>query len=475
MNWELQIIEGPSVGYQKLINKPGRLLIGRDSTCDLPLPDPSLSRRHCLIEFGSDDVKLIDLGSRNGTFVNGQKIQEIPIHVTDKIRVGKHILQVVEADAGTCDPTRAKAPEVLICSQCGQPIPPADIKERKTTRRGNNFYCAKCISQGIEVRPSAKVTQRMEDFRKVATVSLTDPSQIPQASASSGPAKTNAPDVAEPSPAPPLFPKYIGNYEILEILGEGGMGLVYKARHTFLDTLVALKVIKEEMTQHSEIVERFIQEAKLGAKLKHPNIIIIYDAGQADKIFFISMEFFSCRDLSSVIKKDGPMPYPRVLQFAIQIADALDYAHKHGVIHRDVKPSNVLVSTTSELAKLGDFGLAKAWQSASAQQLTASGQTLGTIQYISPEQLEDSRNVDPQTDIFSLGASLYFMLAGVPPFGQEPIGKVIHNILHNDPPHLPNIPSEMETVLLKSMAKQRKSRFASMEEFKEALMGIKLP
>lgn len=472
MNWELRIIEGQAAGYSKVVTKPERLLVGRDASCDLCIPDPLLSRQHCLLEFNVNELKLTDLGSRNGTFVNGQKIQEIRINTNDKIRVGKHIMEIIPAEAVAGEEAPVTA-ATLACAQCGQRIPPADLKEMRAIRHGGKCYCAKCVSQGIELSAIPRKDYKTAAMKK-ATIAMQINEPFSAVAPLPGGNVSPAGPVAIKGAAGPRAQKRIGQYEVIDTLGEGGMGVVYKARHTFLETVVAIKVIKEEMAMHADIVKRFLQEAKLGISLDHPNIIRIQDAGEHESVYFISMEYFESQDAHSIVKKTGPMPCPEVLRIALQMTDALDYAHKRGVIHRDVKPSNILINKAHSFAKLADFGLAKAWQTAGANHLTASGQTLGTIQYISPEQLEDSRNVSPQADIFSLGASIYFTLAGVPPFGEDPIGKVIQNILHHEPPPLKNVPSAFETVIHKSLAKKTSDRFANMEQFNKALQTIKL-
>lgn len=465
MNFELRIVKGQCAGYQKVIRQPERILIGRDATCDLTISDPLLSRQHCLIEFGTNDVKVIDLKSRNGCFVNGCKIQETVVNVGDEIKLGKHVLQILPLEGNEMEKPVVSAVTIpststTACNECGRVITQEDIASMKAVKHGVYFYCDTCITKGIEPTLMARSNTIARSSIGTSEPALRSPLPINQSKK------------FQPTTSIPSMPKVIGNYEIIETLGEGGMGIVYKVRHTFLDTIVALKVIREELAQHSSMLKRFLQEAKLGGGLKHPNILRIQDAGEFEGIYFIAMEFFQGKDISGIVKNTGPMPCSMAIALLIQMADALGYAHEQGVIHRDVKPSNILVDIPTSTAKLADFGLAKAWHNSGAYQLTTSGQTLGTIQYISPEQLEDSRNVGPQTDIFSLGASLYFAVAGVPPFGEQPIGAVINNILHSDPSPHPNISKELEPILHRAMAKNKSDRFQSMEEFKNSLMTI---
>lgn len=460
MKWELRIIKGQCAGYQKIITQPERVLIGREATCDLNIGDPLLSRQHCLIEFGQNEVKVIDLKSRNGSFVNGRKIQECTVQPGDEIKIGRHIIHIFSGESAE---GQGPGDQMSLCSKCGNPISEQEVKSLKAVRHGGNFYCEKCIAEGIEAQTARSTLVR-------SPTTLGDSGESPMGSTAQKPGIV--PRRQQPTSAMMSVPKAIGNYEILEPLGEGGMGVVYKVRHSFLDTIVALKVIREELAQHSDILKRFLQEAKLGGGLVHPNILRIQDAGEYEGTYFIAMEYFEGKDIASIVKKSGPITWQTLMPLAVQIADALNHAHQNGVIHRDVKPSNILVNLPFTVAKMADFGLAKAWHNAGAHQLTSSGQTLGTIQYISPEQLEDSRNVGPQADIFSLGASFYYALAGVPPFGEQPIGTVIHNILNNEPPPLPKIPGELMKILSKAMSKNKAHRFSTMEEIKNSLLKL---
>lgn len=469
MKIELRITKGQCAGHCKIIEKPERILIGREATCDIALTDPLLSRQHCLVEITTNGIKVVDLKSRNGTYVNGQKIEETLVGFQDEVKLGRHVFQFVPI------PEEAAVVETLSCSQCGIAVTSQALQAKRALRHGQYIFCEECVNKGIEL-PKPNTGNIAKSRAATAAIGQM---QRPVATANSPTLNPNMPTIKEtrnPAVAAQMAPtqgmkqpQNIGNYTVLSLLGEGGMGVVYKAEHIFLKTAVAIKVIKEELAMHSEIVERFLQEARLGISLEHKNILRIHDAGKYESMYFIAMEFFEGEDVTGLIKKNGPMSYDKLLPYAIQIADALDFAHRHKVIHRDVKPSNIMISKDMSIAKLADFGLAKAWQNAGAHQLTASGQTLGTLQYISPEQLEDSRNVTPQTDIFSLGGALCYALTGFPPFGEEPIGRVIQSILNSPPPALQDIPEDLEKIIHKAMEKKTASRYRNMGEFRDAL------
>ncbi len=485
MKMELLITKGQNSGFRQAITAPQRILIGRDATCDLTITDPLLSRQHCLVEITQNAVKIIDLKSRNGTFVNGRRIVEMVLSAQDEVKVGRHTFLVRQQTGASSAPEGANP--AGFCKGCGVPVTDQDLQNMRAIRYGVNVYCYQCIEKGIEPDqlPGSVGAERRRpapgggNFAETASEI-----RIPSIGAPQGGAIPSMPNpvTRRPGNQPSQANKQnalgltkVGPYEILQILGEGGMGAVYKARHSFLETIAAIKVIKEELSSQPDIVKRFLQEAKLGVALDHTNILRIFDAGEHDGTYFFSMEFFAGKDVSQILKEQGTFPSDILLSLSIQMADALAYAHSKGVIHRDVKPSNILVDG-SGMVKIADFGLAKAWQKAGAHQLTASGQMLGTIQYMSPEQLEDARTVSPATDIFSLGATLYFALAGFPPFGEEPLGKVIENILHNDPPALrevaEGVPPEFEEVIMKSLAKKASLRYPDMGSFKQDLMRV---
>lgn len=459
MNLELRITKGQRTGYLKQINKPERVLIGRDASCDLSIPDdPLLSRQHCLIEITNSGIKAIDLKSRNGTFVGGQRIGEKILSLHEEIRVGSHVFQIV--------PQQNLSPGVVgRCGQCGGNILDSDVRERRAFRHGDQIYCQKCLEAGIPAKNPRRSQPTIQGPTGEIKIPPTQAKPVPRIAPQQIPGRPSL---------PPGTPSQIGPFQILGVLGEGGMGFVYKAKHSYLENIVAIKVIKEEFTSEQKIVERFLQEAKLGISLDHPNILRIHDAGEANGNYYISMECFEGDDVNKVIKKHGPLVPPILIKLAVQMASGLGHAHQKGIIHRDVKPSNILVDRKG-VVKIADFGLAKVREKAG--QLTASGQMLGTIQYISPEQLEDAKSVSAQTDIFSLGGTLYYTLTGFPPFGEDPPGKVIENILRNDPPPLrgtvANISPQLENIIMKALAKKSKDRFKTMEEMRDALLAIK--
>ncbi len=221
-----------------------------------------------------------------------------------------------------------------------------------------------------------------------------------------------------------------GRYRVLGRLGVGGMATVYLAEDSSLGRKVALKVMAERYAEDGEFVERFRREAQAAARLNHPNIIAVYDRGEADGRPYIAMEYLQGRTLKQVIQKEGPLSPERAIAVAMQVLAGLRYAHEHGVVHRDVKPHNVLVGDDGRI-KVTDFGIAHAGD----PQMTEVGSIVGTAQYLSPEQAR-GRSVGPQTDIYSLGVVLYEMLAGRVPFEGDSSVAIAMQHVSDDPPPL---------------------------------------
>ncbi len=256
-------------------------------------------------------------------------------------------------------------------------------------------------------------------------------------------------------------PTRLGKYEILAELGRGGFGTVYRARDGVLKRAVALKVIHPQLLVDPQFVERFLREAQTAAKLSHPNIVIVHDVVQTEGRLFIVMELLSGRPLSDLLARPEGLSLETTLSVLNQVASALDYAHGQGVLHRDVKPSNVIVRADGH-ATLMDFGLAKA--QAESRQISSS-QQVGTLAYMAPEQFDPQLGgVGPRTDLYALGIVAYEMLAGHPPF-EGGSSQVLAGHLLQAPPPLTGLPPQISQVLARVLAKKPEMRFANCGEF----------
>jgi beta-lactam-binding protein with PASTA domain/predicted Ser/Thr protein kinase len=262
-----------------------------------------------------------------------------------------------------------------------------------------------------------------------------------------------------------------GRYRVLGRLGVGGMATVYLAEDSSLGRKVALKVMADRYSDDGEFVERFRREAQAAARLNHPNIIAVYDRGEADGRPYIAMEYLQGRTLKQVIQAEGPLPPERALAIAMQVLAGLRYAHEHGVVHRDVKPHNVLVGDDGRI-KVTDFGIAHAGD----PQMTEVGSIVGTAQYLSPEQAR-GRAVGPQTDIYSLGVVLYEMLAGRVPFeGDSSVAIAMQHVSDHPPPLralAPDVPESLALVVAHAMLKDPAQRYGSADEFASDLDRVR--
>ena len=267
----------------------------------------------------------------------------------------------------------------------------------------------------------------------------------------------------------------VGRYHILEQLGEGGMAVVYKAYDTHLESEVAIKFIRMEEfgSRHTDkVLKRFQIEAKNMAKLTHPNIVKVMDYGEHEGSPFLVMPYISGGTLKE--KPGKPMPWQEAIQIILPIAKALQYAHRQGVIHRDVKPSNILITEAGD-PMLSDFGIAKVLESEEGLSLTTTGMGIGTPEYMSPEQAE-GKTVDARSDIYSLGIVLYELLTGRKPYIADTpmavIVKQMHDPLPDPKKYVRNLPKAIEQLLYKALAKEPKERYASIQEFAQALERI---
>jgi serine/threonine protein kinase len=259
----------------------------------------------------------------------------------------------------------------------------------------------------------------------------------------------------------------VAGFRIESVLGRGGMSVVYVAEQVRLGRKVALKVLTTELAWDEQFRERFVRESQIAAAIDHPNIIPIYDAGEDDGLLYIAMRFVEGPDLKEVLKR-GNLGVGRTIFLIEQIASALDAAHAHSLVHRDVKPGNILLEETTDHAYLTDFGVAK---QTTARGLTSTGHFLGTVEYAAPEQIEGGP-VDARTDVYALGCVLYECLTSTPPFSQGTEHAVLHAHLVDPPPSVtrvrPDLPHGLDGVIATALAKDPGERFASCGELVHA-------
>jgi serine/threonine-protein kinase len=268
-----------------------------------------------------------------------------------------------------------------------------------------------------------------------------------------------------------LAGKKLGQYQIIEELGRGGMAVVYKAYQPSLNRYVAIKVLPPQFAFDREFVQRFLREARSAAALHHPNIVTIHDILHQDGFYFIVMEFVEGKTLDQMVAESGRLPLPRIQHIISQVVDALEHAHQRGLIHRDIKPTNIMVDAQrNDHVTLMDFGLVRAAEDSG---LTKTGTIVGTPEYMSPEQAEGGE-IDRRTDVYSLGVVLFKMLTGRVPFSRSTPHAVLIAHMTQEPPSIssisPGLPPPIEAVVRKALAKDSEKRYARVSDMGRDLM-----
>ncbi|MEQ8199868.1 MAG: PASTA domain-containing protein [Syntrophomonadaceae bacterium] len=262
-----------------------------------------------------------------------------------------------------------------------------------------------------------------------------------------------------------------GRYELLDVVGEGGMSIVYKARDNILDRIVAVKILKDEFAKDQGFVEKFRSEALSVARISHPNIVNIFDVGVQDSTHYIVMEYVDGQTLKHLIREEGPLPVEKALDIAIMVCDGVHHAHEKGIIHRDIKPHNILI-TEQGMVKVADFGIA---QAVSAGTITYGNNIVGSVHYFSPEQAK-GEPINRTTDIYSIGCIVFEMVTGKVPFNADsPITIALRHINEEPPsPRATNsdVPPALETIIHKAMAKQPGQRYQTANEMRNALLKV---
>jgi serine/threonine-protein kinase len=269
-----------------------------------------------------------------------------------------------------------------------------------------------------------------------------------------------------------------GKYEILKLLGEGGMGAVYEARHVEIRQHVALKLLHFQLARDQEIRQRFFREAMSAGEIGHENIIQMHDIGRdATGSIYLVMELLKGESLAERVRREGALPVDRAVDIMLQTLDALAASHAKGIVHRDMKPENVFLCRLGgrdDFVKILDFGIAKVKDPADGESLTRTGTMLGTAAYMAPEQIAGDREADHRMDVYACGVILYQMLSGRVPFDATSVHGVIYRIMNEDPPALSEmrqgLPAGVEEIVRRAIARNRDLRFQTAADFAQALV-----
>lgn len=416
------------------VSRDSPVLIGRGERAKLRLNDFRVSRAHCRIELGEAGLpEVVDLSSANGTFVNGHMVMRSPLRDGDELRIGDSTLRVsIERDEAA--ESEAVFDREFACRDCGRSIALATFAEGEVLEMAGRFICPECVRAAGKVDGGADpVEQIVEQLRADGYVDI-QRLKVPGASR-----------------AIPLF----------------------RAKRASLGQPVAIKAIAPGRGVREKQVQRFLREARIVARLSHPNIVRVYDVCRSGSILYFVMEALDGLTLLQEIQARRRIDVRRALAVALPVVRALVYSHGQGVIHRDLKPANIMV-TDAGVVKLIDFGLAKMLRSIADRAITQEGEALGTLAYAPPEQLRDASTVDERADLFSFGATLYHMLAGRPPFGGARGHELPALPVESAPPDaletiVPGLPKEVADLVARCMTRDPKERFASAADLLSAL------
>ena len=459
---QLLVTEGRVKGRRLTLGD--EIMVGRAMSEEGRLgDDPNLSRRHARLARGPDGALTIeDLGSANGTFVNGARVSG-PQRLApgDSIRVGTTTLEVVDSAGAGKQPTPerapASAPESHPTDPERAPASPARAPEHPRP------------APAQPPQPSAPPPRA--PVRPAPAPPARDRSPAPAPAARDRPP---APAPAAPAGARagadlPLGTVFAG-CRVEEVIGQGDMGVVYRAEELALQREVALKLIRPDQSEDARLRERFRRESQVAASVDHPNVIPIFEAGEEDGVLFITMRLVVGTDLRALISEEGPVDPQRVARIVRAVGAALDAAHKRGLVHRDVKPANVLLARGDHVY-LSDFGLAK--QATAAGGLTRQGSVIARAEYVAPEQITEDR-VDARTDVYALGCLLFEALTGEAPFAGEKAGGAIMAHVEAPPPSavalVPGLPRAFDDVVSRAMSKNPDERYPSAGELGEAAL-----
>jgi eukaryotic-like serine/threonine-protein kinase len=473
MRISLTVKAGPHEGQVFEFKERANFIVGRSDRAHfrLPIKDNSISRIHFMIEMNPPQCRVTDMGSTNGTKVNGRKVASTDLKDGDLITAGKTILlvSVTGSDEPTVSPTEpvlassAQAFDFVLdpgpsdepaAASSGPVFSTRDYPSRSRPAEKAPSSCRLCGGSLAGTEVGAGASGRLNS--KVDTISL-----CPACQGRIG---------NQPQP--------ITGYQIVRELGSGGMGVVYQALRMGDGGLVALKTIKPEVDPTPAEIDRFLREAQILSELDHPNIVSFHEFGESNRFLYFAMDYVAGTDAAQLLEQHrGPLPITRALDLVCQVLRALDYAHARGFVHLDVKPSNMLVSQEGgrDLVRLSDFGLARIYLTSKMSGLSTDTQGGGTAPFMAPEQISDLRAAKPSADQYSAAATLYNLLTDCFTYDfPKKLHAKIMKILLEDPVPIrnrrPDLPEGLTAVIHRALARDPQARYPNVRELRRALL-----
>jgi serine/threonine protein kinase len=421
---KIKVVEGAETGCIYVLAEGESKVFGRHPSADVVIPDPLLSRHHLMVRAAHGGCLILDLDSSNGTFLNGQLVKEAPVQSGDRVAIGNVMLEV-EIDTKPRPVNDRSSPETIkalrFCSRCHRAV---------------------LLEKGLLLAP-------WELF------------------------------VCEACRAGKTFDPYlIDSYKLVQQVGSGPYGPTYRAEHLGLKRQALVKLIAPGKSVDPKLMQLFIREASIGGRLSHPNIVEMYDAGEKEGVFYIIEEWVEGTELKRRLEESGALAAPEALAIGERVAEALRFAHEQGVVHRNVNPGSICLGPGGAV-KLADFGLAKMIRSVSGgvSGITAAGELKGTANYTPPEQLLNAATADQRADIYALGATLYHMVAGKPPYEAASPLKVIRRIGEGDLVPLadlaPQLPRSIRLLIERAMERDPNRRFQRVEELLAGIASLR--
>ncbi len=457
MSVVFEITEGPETGRTFRFEEHEVFLVGRHPDCAYRIQDRWISRVHAIVDVCPPTCRVRDLGSKNGTFVNDRRVEEAQLSDGDRLRIGRTVMvfRVEAARIPEPEPAKSTFGEVVVGQDSDVPQPYQKRAERLILESdsaglsGSEIECLRCRRRIIQGDAPIGNLPLCENCR--SEISQCEDNEI------------------------------VTRYRFIRQLGSGGMGKLWLAEDIRNKCRVVIKTIRPELCSQSSAVAMFERERQISLSLQHPNIVQFLAGWRLGDLLFLVMEYVNGIDTDKLLsQRGGRLPEREAVQIAIQTLEGLNYAHSQGVVHRDVKPANILVEGTPRkyFVKITDFGLARIVGAAGKSGITRQGDIRGTLAYMPPEQVLDCRNVDLRADIFGLGATLYHLLTGNIVYNLSHLKDPIRTIVEEEPVPIENrgvsLNRELVKVVNRSIRKRPQERFCSAEEMRRALEQLSL-